>query len=95
MKVEEILGERLTEAIYAWIKLFENSNENQDKKMIKQILSESIIQENLETPTISSNLSISIHKIIIANQVIFLDPPLEHARVNWISQLHSWLGNYF
>ena len=33
-----------------------------------------------------------VHEIRIQNQVIFLDPPIEHARQNWIKQLHDWLG---
>lgn len=33
-----------------------------------------------------------IHEIRIQNQVIFLDPPIEHARTTWIRQLHEWLG---
>ncbi|KAJ7243639.1 dynein heavy chain, N-terminal region 1-domain-containing protein [Mycena rebaudengoi] len=33
-----------------------------------------------------------VHEIRIQNQVIFLDPPIEHARANWIRQLHDWLG---
>lgn len=33
-----------------------------------------------------------VHEIRIQNQVIFLDPPIEHARASWIHQLHEWLG---
>ncbi|KAI0825307.1 dynein heavy chain [Trametes gibbosa] len=33
-----------------------------------------------------------VHEIRIQNQVIFLDPPIEHARAIWIHQLHEWLG---
>jgi dynein heavy chain 1 len=33
-----------------------------------------------------------VHEIRIQNQVIFLDPPIEHARANWVKQLHDWLG---
>ncbi|KAL0564429.1 dynein heavy chain, partial [Marasmius crinis-equi] len=32
------------------------------------------------------------HEIRIQNQVIFLDPPIEHARATWIRQLHDWIG---
>ncbi|KAJ3090057.1 hypothetical protein HK102_004799, partial [Quaeritorhiza haematococci] len=34
-----------------------------------------------------------VHEIKIKNQVMYLDPPLEQARVSWYSQLHDWLGN--
>lgn len=33
-----------------------------------------------------------VHEIRIQNQVIFLDPPIEHARQTWVHQLHDWLG---
>lgn len=36
-----------------------------------------------------------VHEIRIQNQVIFLDPPIEQARLTWITQLHDWLGEYF
>ena len=35
-----------------------------------------------------------VHEIRIQNQVIFLDPPIEHARAVWIRQLHEWLGRF-
>ncbi|KAJ3290947.1 hypothetical protein HK104_006430 [Borealophlyctis nickersoniae] len=34
-----------------------------------------------------------VHEIKIKNQVMYLDPPIEEARVNWFSQLHEWLAN--
>ncbi|GAA5943977.1 hypothetical protein JCM3775_004729 [Rhodotorula graminis] len=33
-----------------------------------------------------------VHEVRIQNQVIHLDPPLEHARASWYRQLQSWLG---
>jgi dynein heavy chain 1 len=33
-----------------------------------------------------------VHEIRIQNQVIFLDPPIEYARENWVKQFHEWLG---
>lgn len=38
------------------------------------------------------NLKAVVHEIRIQNQVIFLDPPIEHARQMWIRQMHEWLG---
>ncbi|GAM24388.1 hypothetical protein SAMD00019534_075630 [Acytostelium subglobosum LB1] len=42
--------------------------------------------------TVKPTLEPSIHEIVIRNQILYLDPPLEFARVNWISQLHQWLN---
>ena len=33
-----------------------------------------------------------LHELTIRNQVIFLEPPLEHARAICFSSLHDWLG---
>ncbi|KAL6068809.1 putative dyneins heavy chain [Balamuthia mandrillaris] len=35
----------------------------------------------------------SYHEIVIRNQIIALDPPLEHAREHWVQQLSTWLAN--
>ncbi|EFA77050.1 cytoplasmic dynein heavy chain [Heterostelium album PN500] len=42
--------------------------------------------------SIKPTLESSVHEIVIRNQILYLDPPLEFARVNWISQLHRWLN---
>ena len=39
-------------------------------------------------------LSPIVHEIRIQNQVIFLDPPVEHARGTWVRTVHDWLGAY-
>jgi len=33
-----------------------------------------------------------VHEVRIQDQVIHLDPPLEHARASWYRQLQAWLG---
>ncbi|CEH14594.1 dynein heavy chain cytosolic [Ceraceosorus bombacis] len=37
-------------------------------------------------------LSPVTHEIRIRNQIIYLDPPIEHARASWFTQLHDVLG---
>jgi len=32
------------------------------------------------------------HELRIRNQVIYLDPPVEHARADWYGQLQAWLA---
>ncbi|KAI8810266.1 dynein heavy chain [Cladochytrium replicatum] len=34
-----------------------------------------------------------VHEVNIRNQVIYVDPPMEHARAQWYSQLHDWLAS--
>ncbi|CAM9242548.1 unnamed protein product, partial [Chrysoparadoxa australica] len=34
----------------------------------------------------------SVHEVLLRNQVLYLDPPLEYARAMWIRQFHQYLG---
>eukprot|EP01114_Cavostelium_apophysatum_P023031 TRINITY_DN854_c0_g1_i2.p1 TRINITY_DN854_c0_g1~~TRINITY_DN854_c0_g1_i2.p1 ORF type:complete len:4577 (-),score=1545.65 TRINITY_DN854_c0_g1_i2:38-13768(-) len=96
-KVEAILLTRLQEALESWGSVFEVSAEDEKRKrnaMKNSSKSQGATSEGAET---SANLPKPVihkskHEIVIRNQILHLDPPLEHARVNWISQLHSWLG---
>jgi hypothetical protein len=49
---------------------------------------------NLQSQFMETHMTIKpfVHEIRIQNQVIFLDPPIEHALAAWIKQLHDWLG---
>jgi len=89
--IEEILLERLKEAIVAWISAFnseERAGEVYGHKRQKKF--DHAADENAKTKTIK--LDAILHELIIRNQVIFLEPPLEHAREVCFSSLHSWLG---
>lgn len=33
----------------------------------------------------------TVHEILLKNQVLYLSPPLEHARAAWVHQFHSYL----
>lgn len=33
----------------------------------------------------------TVHEVLLKNQVLYLSPPLEHARAAWIHQFHSYL----
>ncbi|KAJ1670888.1 dynein heavy chain, partial [Spiromyces aspiralis] len=33
-----------------------------------------------------------VHELCIRNQQMYLDPPIEHARSSWYSQLHAWMS---
>lgn len=101
-KVEAVLVERLQEAIQSWVHVFSPSEDkiaDQSKKSGKKISSlnkkanePGTTSTPTHNPSVKPNLPSSIHEIIIRNQIMCLDPPLEHARVNWIGEFHSWLG---
>lgn len=99
-KVEAVLMVRLQEAIQSWIEVFTPSEDasDQSKKNTKKLsLQTKKTNEPSANPSSAANsakpiLPSSVHEIVIRNQIMCLDPPLEHARVNWIGEFHSWLG---
>lgn len=36
-----------------------------------------------------------VHELSIKNQVMFLDPPIEDARVSWYGMFHEWIGKSY
>ena len=36
-----------------------------------------------------------VHELRMKNSVIYLDPPIEEARVNWYQMLDQWLANIY
>ncbi|KAI0014906.1 cytoplasmic dynein heavy chain [Xylariomycetidae sp. FL0641] len=88
-KIKMVLLTRLQHAISAWIEAF------QDDTPIKQIEASRRKQLAPSGDPIKSDTPMMkhlLHEIIMRNQVIFLDPPLEYARASWFSQLHDWVG---
>ncbi|RXW16544.1 hypothetical protein EST38_g9308 [Candolleomyces aberdarensis] len=107
-RIEGILLQRLTQIIQVWCSEFGRTDEGDgpaprrevvvvgggkrrggaavggvgDKKLSKD---EKFMEHHMIVKPI-------VHEIRIQNQVIFLDPPIEYARANWIKELHDWLG---
>ncbi|KAF8919991.1 dynein heavy chain [Mucidula mucida] len=96
--IEIILLQRLTQVIHVWCQEFDRTDDGEirrdmpsrevagkrrgDKRVIKE---EKFLEANMTVRPL-------VHEIRIQNQVIFLDPPIEHARASWLHQLHEWLG---
>lgn len=93
-RVEDILATRLSDALREWNEAFKpKSTEEEDKKKGgSNRNATSTKSEGSQPETPKPTLKTSVHEILIRNQVMSLNPPLEHARVAWISQLHSWLS---
>ena len=92
--IEDVLLERLKEAIVAWTAAFNSegrTGEVYGNKARKTAFNNSS-EENTKTRLIT--MDAILHELIIRNQVIFLEPPLEHARAICFSSLHDWLGNF-
>jgi hypothetical protein len=50
--------------------------------------------ETEDTPRYIPKLRSTVHEIIIRNQVMQLDPPLDYARANLVTRFNNWLGEY-
>jgi dynein heavy chain 1 len=88
-RIEQTLLGRLQQAIKAWIEAFQNAlSEGVDGDSRRKIQTTSTDTSVLSGPIIRP----LVHEITMRNQVIYLDPPLEYSRANWISELHDWLG---
>ncbi|KAF8208519.1 dynein heavy chain, N-terminal region 1-domain-containing protein [Mycena galopus ATCC 62051] len=100
-RIEGILLQRLQQIVAVWCEQFDraaaddgdtgtrpalrditNKRRGADKRGAKE---EKFLEGNMTLKPV-------VHEIRIQNQVIFLDPPIEYARANWIRQLHDWLG---
>ncbi|KAF7365498.1 hypothetical protein MVEN_00422800 [Mycena venus] len=102
-RIEGFLLQRLQQIIAVWCEQFDraadgdgdtgtggrpvlrditNKRRGADKRGAKE---EKFLEGNMTLKPV-------VHEIRIQNQVIFLDPPIEYARANWIRQLHDWLG---
>ena len=84
--IEEIMTERLQDAMRVWTEGFE-SHQIIGQKGIREPAS----VEGKRTGT-GPYFSTAIHEVAMRNQVIYLDPPPEFARSEWIFHLHEWLG---
>jgi dynein heavy chain 1, cytosolic len=92
--IEDVLLERLKEAIVAWIAAFNSeghAGEVYGHKTRKTAYNSSV-EDNAKTKLIT--MDAILHELTIRNQVIFLEPPLEHARAICFSSLHDWLGTH-
>ncbi|KAF2010197.1 cytoplasmic dynein-like protein 1 heavy chain 1 [Aaosphaeria arxii CBS 175.79] len=85
-RIEVILLVRLSRAISQWIEVFTNDeDQEEDRRPVSQ---PAPAEHSEEKPTLSKiRLDITMK-----NQVIFLSPPIEFARANWLEQLQQWLA---
>ncbi|WVN87983.1 uncharacterized protein L203_103180 [Cryptococcus depauperatus CBS 7841] len=80
-KIDEVLKQRLTSAIDVWCDEFRKDEEGLGGKAAVTIGHRTEVKiESL------------VHEIRIKNQVIYLDPPIEFARQEWLGQFQDTLG---
>ncbi|TFK48049.1 cytoplasmic dynein heavy chain 1 [Heliocybe sulcata] len=95
-RIEDILLQRLTHVIQLWCTEFDRSDDTDRREplALRDITNKRRAEKRKEEKTVEGTITLKpiVHEIRIQNQVIFLDPPIEHARKTWIRQLHDWLG---
>ncbi|KAL6719365.1 dynein heavy chain [Lecanora helva] len=86
-RIQGILIERLRAALQAWAESFDVSaaEGSNHSALHRQNTAE---HESAEVP----NLPRLNLEVLMQNQTVFLEPPIEFARASWLSQLHEWLG---
>lgn len=102
-KIEAVLVNRLQQAIKAWMLEYqrddlEESGDSRDSAAHGKNKKRRANREAERTSALTKanevkpTLKVLVHEIRIKNQVMYLDPPVEQARVSWYSQLHEWLS---
>ena len=86
-EIEEILLDRLQDAIRTWIDAF------RDPAQMPQHSKVSISDEEDRGHEVSvPKFQDVVHEISMRNQVIYLDPPSEFARAEWLANSQNWIG---
>ncbi|KZS90334.1 cytoplasmic dynein heavy chain 1 [Sistotremastrum niveocremeum HHB9708] len=93
-RIETILIGRLTHIIQVWCTEFDRSEDDVRREPPLRDITNKKRDRRKDEKVLDDGLMLKpiIHEIRIQNQVIYLDPPIEHARQTWIQQLHEWLG---
>ncbi|KAI0242051.1 dynein heavy chain [Massospora cicadina] len=99
-QVQGVLRLRLQRALKAWVGAFSHAAEEKPAasetkiKKVRRRVSERHVQfdEQQEEGLYRPTLQVLVHEILLRNQVMYLDPPIEQARASWYHQLHEWLS---
>ena len=88
VRIENILLERLKNAMGTWIQAFQTSSlDGVDQNSVRK----TVEGETEYSPRLPQFRPL-VHEISMQNQLIYLDPPPDFARAEWISHFHGWLG---
>lgn len=87
-RIETILIERLHKAMHIWTVAFgESATESANEDRVRR----RDLMENEEAAN-APKLQKLVLEVLMRNQTVYLEPPVESARTSWLSQLHEWLG---
>lgn len=85
IEIEEILLERLHNALKDWIQKFQDPNAPELELELGH-------GQHDDEQTFTPRFYNAVHEISMRNQVIYLDPPSEFARAEWLSNCQDWMG---
>ncbi|KAI9886106.1 MAG: Dynein heavy chain, cytoplasmic [Watsoniomyces obsoletus] len=90
LEVESILRSRLQHAIQLWIDKFQHGRDA-DLTKLSPRKRRDVAQLEENTLDAGPHFDQLLHEMSIREQVICLDPPIEHARAAWLFHFHEWL----
>lgn len=83
--IQTILRDRLHRAVREWIAVFQDSTNENTTSHHAAIAEAEALSYKIQFPEL-------LHEILMKNQVLHLDPPLQFARASWFSHFDTWLG---
>lgn len=83
--IQTILRDRLHRAVREWIAVFQDSTNENTTSHHAVIAEAEALSYKIQFPEL-------LHEILMKNQVLHLDPPLQFARASWFSHFDTWLG---
>ena len=98
-KIETIIVSRLQVAIQLWAKSFElGVASSSDVAQYLQQIQQDAQSSKVPTTTVDIDwsklplLDQTVHEVLISNQLLYVYPPLDQARVEWIGTFHQYIG---
>ncbi|XP_001636057.2 cytoplasmic dynein 1 heavy chain 1 isoform X2 [Nematostella vectensis] len=85
-QVEMHLSRRLQAGIKSWTDCLKGN------KSSRHVDDTDMASMAAHKPGGDPEIIVSIHEVCIQNQVLFMRPPVEHAREHLINELHAWVG---
>jgi dynein heavy chain 1, cytosolic len=81
-RIEDVIATRIANGITSWTKSF----------AVDAIYANAESNEEDINPVEEVSLEVTVHEILLSNQVLFLSPSLEQSKYDWIQNLHQYIG---
>lgn len=91
-EIEKALLKRLGQIIATWSTMMSETRSGNASDITASHASVVRSEASPQTNSLNPHIKPSKHEVRIRNQVIYLDPPVEAAKMAWYSQLQEWMG---